>query len=107
MKTEIKKKWVDALRSGDYTQGKEVLRSKDDEFCCLGVLCDIVDPSRWVFARGSADDDCYGYEGCYTILPIDIARGTGISDEHKGTLIDMNDTGVPFSEIADYIEQEL
>lgn len=38
----IKKLWVDALRSGEYEQGKNVLRNiEKNTFCCLGVLCDI------------------------------------------------------------------
>lgn len=51
MKTEIKQKWVDALRSGEYEQGKWKLTRIDDytdimgqgkeRFCVLGVLCDI------------------------------------------------------------------
>ena len=40
MKQEIKEKWVSALRSGEYKQGKEGLRIYN-EFCCLGVLCDL------------------------------------------------------------------
>jgi hypothetical protein len=38
---EVKAAWVAALRSGDYTQGREYLRSSDDTFCCLGVLCEL------------------------------------------------------------------
>lgn len=38
---ELVKKWVEALRSGKYKQGRKALRNKNDEFCCLGVLCDI------------------------------------------------------------------
>ena len=37
--------WTAALRSGDYQQGKEYLRS-DDCFCCLGVLADIVNDEQ-------------------------------------------------------------
>lgn len=33
--------WVDALRSGDYHQTSGKLRSTDDRYCCLGVLCDV------------------------------------------------------------------
>jgi hypothetical protein len=32
---------ITALRSGDYKQGRERLRNLDNEFCCLGVACDI------------------------------------------------------------------
>lgn len=47
MKKEIADKWVEALRSGKYKQTREgVLRTKDKkEYCCLGVLCKLIDPS--------------------------------------------------------------
>ena len=45
MNKEIKKIWVQALRSGIYekTTGKlhKVNEDDDQRFCCLGVLCDI------------------------------------------------------------------
>lgn len=40
------RKWVKALRSGKYKQGSEALRN-GDTYCCLGVLCDVIDPSGW------------------------------------------------------------
>lgn len=48
MDQSIKEKWVEALRSGDYEQGTGALRQKNERtgtetFCCLGVLCDIVE----------------------------------------------------------------
>lgn len=41
MKPEIKAKWVEALRSGKYTQGREQLCTPDGKMCCLGVLTDL------------------------------------------------------------------
>jgi hypothetical protein len=41
MNPEIKKKWVKALRSGKYEQGRGNLKNSDGQFCCLGVLCDL------------------------------------------------------------------
>lgn len=38
MNKQIKKKWVDALRSGKYKQTKEFLKDETG-YCCLGVLC--------------------------------------------------------------------
>ena len=35
------KKWLAALRSGKYEQGKMFLKL-DNRFCCLGIACDIV-----------------------------------------------------------------
>jgi hypothetical protein len=40
-------RWLEALRSGQYMQGKEKLHTKDSKgneyFCCLGVACNISD----------------------------------------------------------------
>lgn len=43
---ELFEKWVSALRSGKYEQGKSRLRC-GCKFCCLGVACDLYDPTRW------------------------------------------------------------
>jgi hypothetical protein len=39
-KKEFRKKWIEALRSGKYKQGREYLK-KDGFHCCLGVACEI------------------------------------------------------------------
>jgi hypothetical protein len=39
--SELKQKWILALRSGEYRQGKYRLRDEQSEFCCLGVLADV------------------------------------------------------------------
>lgn len=42
MNPEVKTRWVDRLRSGEYKQGRDVLhRASRNTYCCLGVLCDI------------------------------------------------------------------
>jgi hypothetical protein len=47
MNPAIKARWVAALRSGDYVQGRELLHAlggpdgTEPRFCCLGVLCDL------------------------------------------------------------------
>lgn len=33
--------WAEALESDQYKQGTRCLRSLNDEFCCLGVACDL------------------------------------------------------------------
>jgi hypothetical protein len=51
MNTEIKQKWVNALRSGEYEQGSEKLYSGRG-YCCLGVLCDLYSKEnglKWEF----------------------------------------------------------
>jgi hypothetical protein len=44
MNSEVKKVWIDALRSGDYDQGLGQLHTMQNDihaYCCLGVLCDL------------------------------------------------------------------
>lgn len=44
MKVEIAERLVEALRSGEYVQGRNKLTGYDrgiKKFCCLGVLCDL------------------------------------------------------------------
>ena len=40
MNSDIKNKWTEALRSGEYPQGSHCL-SAGGHFCCLGVLTDV------------------------------------------------------------------
>ncbi len=37
---EAQKLWIDALRSDKYKQGRNRLKT-DDQYCCLGVACDL------------------------------------------------------------------
>lgn len=40
MKDELRKRWTDALRSGQYKQGREWL-CRNGNYCCLGVACEV------------------------------------------------------------------
>lgn len=105
MKTELKQKWVNALRSGEYKQGKNYLRRKNssgDTYCCLGVLFDV-----W---KGDWEE----ITNCYAAKNIDGTASTAtlvrlltkidLSDITHNTLISMNDNGKSFHEIANWIE---
>ena len=90
-------KWIAALRSGEYKQGKIALL-QDGHYCCLGVAADLLEkdgeaPQRpWRSAR----------VGVLSMpFPGKLSRTT------ENRLWIMNDDGVPFPEIADYIEREI
>jgi hypothetical protein len=81
---DLRQLWLDALRRGEYKQGKHRLRSRWDEFCCLGVLCDIHDSSRWT-TNGDNDPVYIGsLEGTTNnsmgALPDEIAELMGLSN---------------------------
>ncbi len=39
---KIKTKWLKALRSRKFKQGHTFLKNHNNEYCCLGVLCDVI-----------------------------------------------------------------
>lgn len=89
MDKELKAKWVEALRSGKYKQGRSRLKHAG-RHCCLGVLCEVAG------VKASSDDGNLplGFQP----IPVPV----------EGVLINMNDdTRNSFAEIADYIEANL
>lgn len=117
MDPEIKAKWLTALRSGKYQQGQNFLQ-RDDKFCCLGVLCEVMGLEATksfenIYEYGSNGsmsylfpvDDEHPERSCKSI-PIAYANKIGLHGALKRDLIRMNDHGRSFSEIADKIERE-
>lgn len=100
---KLVKRWVEALESGKYQQGKHRLKTGNQYgqyFCCLGVLREI-EPK---FSRaGAAFDvlDSYQFnEYINDILP----AGCYL---HQDELANMNDTGGTFLEIAQHIRKKV
>lgn len=102
MNEEMKVRWIEALRSGKYAQGKTNLRDAADNFCCLGVLCDLYDPNHW-----EPSEYAYRYSGHSAMLPENIHAAINLDFDAGDTLMQMNDLGDSFNEIADYIEKNL
>lgn len=104
MNKEIKDKWVEALRSGNYKQGYGNLQT-GDSYCCLGVLCEIIPELKTMNAAAQLG----------AVLSVDAQIHVGFVDAitrdelfDQGKLIALNDTELaPFSAIADYIETNL
>lgn len=72
MNKNIKKQWLKALRSGEYTRGVGQLRDKDNKFCCLGVLCNLHAQAHPEIAAEQTDTD--SYLGASGLLPIAVAE---------------------------------
>lgn len=128
---EIKATWVAALRSGEYPQVKETLRSYDGRdvkgYCCLGVLCEVTKDftkGSWVhddFTMPIPEDKraeycCSDVDGCEACelsdssgeLDLFALDTFGLSSTDASNLMSMNDDeGLGFEEIADYIEENL
>jgi hypothetical protein len=109
MDAEIKKAWIEALRSGRYKQGMHQLRTVENEFCCWGVLCDIVDPEGWNLAL----DGCVthrtkpAFPSDSVIMKAGLINDGKPDDETITMLANKNDWGESFDTIANWIENNL
>ena len=111
MNPAVKEMWVTALRSGKYKQGRDMLNACN-EMCCLGVLCDIYDPSGWI---GDPDSECYSFlyspnigKSVDIYPPLEVLDWASLSNDVQLHLAELNDNrGLTFNQIADWIEANL
>ena len=86
MNADVKKLWVNALKSGKYEQGQGRLTAVFDTgnmFCCLGVLCDIAVKKGVVSKPAVVDDNTsnykvLSYEEEVDFLPPTVAEWAGL-----------------------------
>ena len=105
MDKELANKWISALRSGEYKQGKcRLYRSANDSYCCLGVLAKLQDkPLLGSYSNLGDYPDSNGTTFC------GIKSHTGlvdmcIGDTYYNSLASANDHNESFELIANWIE---
>lgn len=99
----VKRKWLRALKSGEYTKGQGTLGRKWlDEYCCLGVLvCEmapefIQSTPNWIEVGTNSN-----------FLPDDLAIMWGLDKATQSQLARINDREKTFAPIIAYIENNL
>lgn len=115
-------KWVDALRSGKYSQTGAALKyvtSSGPSYCCLGVLADVFIAPKWLDSANTESQRTgprhFKLESTggpfsnswFGRLPGEWFEGlTGLSDNDQDKLIAMNDRqNKSFNDIADQLEE--
>jgi hypothetical protein len=118
MNQEVKQKWLEALRSGTYKQGIRLLRSTTNEYCCLGVLCDLhAKETNTLWCTSETRDNARTYLDEALVLPTPVKQWAGLISDNplamagpkkisKRTLASLNDCGSTFTEIAAIIEEQ-
>lgn len=115
---DLKSKWVVALRSGEYRQGDdgqlaELRRDETDiAYCCLGVLGAVcgVSAERMDGKAELGEIDLDDLLGPWSERGNAISFSVSDPNSHvtmQRKLAAMNDGGVAFAEIADWIEQNV
>lgn len=114
--TEVIEQWVAALESGEYEQGRQFLRN-GDEFCCLGILCELAVadgaiPAPEIDSSGLRSYGTAQGGRMQSVLPVEVQTYLGTlscdpavtsAGGANTTLSVLNDGGVSFSEIAKVI----
>lgn len=118
MLNENAKKWVAALRSGEYKQTTEVLYNKtEDAYCCLGVACMVYEQETGNMLTKDLEVE-QGFDESLRAFP-EVQEWLGLNGEegyfnqiergkrYAKTLTTLNDSeGYSFEDIADVIESE-
>lgn len=87
MNPDVKARWLSALRSGDYQQGTGSLRLTQygaEEWCCLGVLCDIAagdDVGHWTGIETANVRYQAGEEERTAALPTAVMKWASLSED--------------------------
>lgn len=109
-------KWVEALRSGKYEQGKNAL-CRDDKYCCLGVACEVALQNGVVITKSTRNITAHNqtfvetlFNSSWAYLPPEVQNWLGLKNDRASFnltgLATMNDAGYSFEEIADKIEEK-
>ena len=107
-------KWVEALESGEYEQGRTELH-EGEKFCCLGVACEL-----FIQAGGELPirlmESTTVYANHVSTLPWVVRDWLGLDSilgvfhaerlDDCRSLASLNDRGVSFEEIAKFIRSE-
>lgn len=114
MNAKIKRRWVRALLSGKFKQGKGSLAKVDRRnvlrHCCLGVLCEIA--AKDGIVKRNDFNGVIMFDSSETYLPDSVQKWAGLPNNDMGvwsesshSLADLNDRGSRFTTIAKLIEE--
>lgn len=97
------KLWVEALRSGNFRQGRGYMRIEHEyssaSYCCLGVAMEVA------YANG-CPRNAYANWGKTSLMPEEVRDWYGgFPNTYAEELATMNDAGLSFREIANRISQ--
>jgi hypothetical protein len=116
MNHQIGLKWISALRSQDYAQGRSWLRQANDDgefrYCCLGVLCDIYaqeNNKEWEHNPPqnylNASPVVSTIEDVDNVLPNEVIEWAGLDGEDN-PMMDVNGVKIALSDLNDKYEYD-
>jgi hypothetical protein len=121
MNQEFKEEWIAALESDEYKQGQCMLKTKENQYCCLGVASHLL-AKKGILIESVNDrgypifaDPLNAKDHSYETLPVaaqlymDVSANPLVETNDEGhiSLAELNDGGKTFKEIAAIIREQL
>jgi hypothetical protein len=96
MNKEIKARWLEALRSGEFIQGRQQFRPNTNPptHCCLAVLVEVMTPGATAISQSTR---CH--KTAYILA--------GLTEGDIEQCISLNDGTEGYTDVAAYIEENL
>ncbi len=114
MKSKIKDKWLEALLSGEYTQGFGKMNDGLESFCVLGVLCDIHRKETGREWKKGKHRSSMCYMGAGYGLPKTVQRWAGLNeaaefgkDKNSNMIYESDEKSQSFKDLAVIIKRYL
>ncbi len=118
MNTELKRKWIAALRSGKYKQTAGSLCRTDNKgkpaaYCCLGVLCEVIHKHDQSVEPDVVNNNAAFYidnktgRSLHSSLDQQLRHRIDMKKLDHDCLLAMNDSGKDFKYIATYIKDNM
>ena len=106
MNKEIKAKWLEALRSGNYAKAEGSLKKQNYKgtlcYCCLGVLQELLHPEEFTHRSGVFRAGLlFGFPTETVTIEAQLDR----TDQRR--LAYINDNSQGFNDVIKYIEENL
>lgn len=104
-------RWIEALRSGEYTQGRDYL-CRNGNYCCLGVAAEMFKtPATNI--EINPENGLKLFDNASALAPEYAKEALGLrsrlahhESETEKSLSSLNDNGLSFNQIADRIEAD-
>lgn len=101
--------WIERLESADYLQGKGFLCQEDEAgnlgWCCIGVLNHYAVTEGVIPRPHRCDDGVLQFGASTTHAEGIVLHWVGITEDVETHLINLNDGGTPFVDIAKYLRR--
>lgn len=106
--------YIEALRSGEYTQARARLKTEDGCFCAMGLACELyrkahpdyhwakydLNGTAWTSVFVAADDTQFEYDAPHEVLSY-----FGLTNAEAKSIIDLNDQmHASFEQIAKFLD---